>query len=80
MNVKNVYSSPTNEAASVNAYLHEDGATGILLSPVTVGPRLTLNLHFSVAEARLVASMLCAAADAADKGAASAGAIAGTVR
>lgn len=68
MSVEAVYSSPANSTAIVLGYVHDDGTAMILVSPVpaNAGTNLTLNIHWTPAEARQVAAMLVAAADATD--------------
>lgn len=71
MSVEAVYSSPADDdAAVVIGYVHDDGATAVMLSPSVANDSigLTLNIHWSPAQARRVAAMLVAAADATEAG------------
>jgi hypothetical protein len=66
-----VYSSPSNEVAIVSAYDHGDGSKWVVISPLLNSESsITLNIHWSAEEARQVAAMLMAAADATDEAAA----------
>ena len=66
MDCRSVYRSKDNATADVTAFIHEDGEARILLSPVAANGRrdMTLNLHWTVEDARRVASDLLAASDA----------------
>lgn len=68
MGVRSVFDSPPNETATVTGYVHDDGVTKVLLSPLAGnGHGITLNPHWTPAEARQVAADLAAAADAVER-------------
>lgn len=63
MSVENVWTGNDGEGVHVDGYVHEGGAMAILLSRRDVDT-LTLTLHLSVNQARDIAAMLNAAAEA----------------
>jgi len=64
MDVEQVWGGDDGEGVEVRGFVHGDGTTAVLLCRVDAV--LTLNLHLSINQARDIAAMLQAAAEAAE--------------